>query len=132
VPNANVYLGPLSVGAHPLDWGGENRPAAFRPYSDPDCVFFPPSSPAAFCELLDKIRSGEVRARQIDWGCWAAKMSKTKIIDFIDEVYASSSYLTKQTAGDFDVVWCRRLEELLAFVRTLPDDDFAVIAIQDG
>ncbi len=115
-----------------MDWGGEKRPAAFRPYSDPNYVFFPPSSPTAFFELLNRIRSGEVQARQIDWGCWAAKMSKKNIIDFIDEVYTSSPYLREQPATNSDLVWRNRLQELVAFVRGLPDDQFAVIAIENG
>lgn len=131
MPLANVYLGTLSAHPNPLDWGAENRPAALRPYSDSEYVFFPPSSPAAFCELLDRIRSGEVYARQIEWGCWAAKMSKKKIIDFINDVYAESPYPAQATA-DFELIWRRRLEELLSFVHALPDNDFAVIAIQDS
>jgi hypothetical protein len=132
VPYADVYIGPLSTGGHPLDWGGEKRPAAFRPYSDPNYVFFPPSSPAAFFELLDRIRSEEVQARRIDWGCWAAKMSKKKIIDFIEDVYADSPHLREPPATNSDLVWCQRLQELIAFVRRLPDDEFAVIAIENG
>jgi hypothetical protein len=123
-------MGPLSVGRHPLDWGGENRPAAFRPYSDPNAVFFPPSPRAAFLELLDRIYSGEVQARRIDWGCWAAKMSKRKIIAFIDELYVSNPYQS-EAANDLDAVRRKRIEELLAFVQSLPDHDFAIIAVQD-
>jgi hypothetical protein len=131
MPYANVYIGPLSTGGHPLDWGGEKRPAAFRPYSDSNYVFFPPNSPAAFFELLNRIRAGEVQGRQIDWGCWAAKMSKKEIIDFIDNVYASSPYLHEPRAN-LDLLWCQRLQELIAFVRALPDDQFALIAIEAG
>jgi hypothetical protein len=131
VPFANVYMGPLSVGPHPLDWGGENRPAAFRPYSDPNAVFFPPSVPDAFCELLDRIYSGEVQARRVDWNCWAAKMPKRKIIAFINEIYISNPYLP-QTRAETDSARRKRVDELLAFVQSLPDDEFAIIAVQDG
>jgi hypothetical protein len=95
-------------------------------------VFFPPSNPAAFFALLGKIRSGEVEGRQIDWGCWAAKMSREKIIGFVDEVYAGSPYLREQPATDSDLVWRKRLQELTAFVHGLPDEEFAVIAIEAG
>jgi hypothetical protein len=101
-------------------------------YSDPNYIFFPPSSPAAFFELLDRIRSEEVQARQIDWGCWAAKMSKKKIIEFIEDVYAGGPYLREEPATKSDPDWCQRLQELIAFVRNLPDDQFAVIAIENG
>jgi hypothetical protein len=128
VPFANVYMGPLSVGRHPLDWGGENRPAAFRPYSDPNAVFFPPSAPDAFCELLDRIYSGESRpAGSI--GTAAAKMPKSKIIAFINEIYISNAYLP-QTPAEKDAARRKRVEELLAFVQSLPDAEFAIIAVQ--
>jgi hypothetical protein len=81
---------------------------------------------------LDRIRSEEVQARQIDWGCWAAKMSKKKIIGFIEDVYADSPHLREPPAINSDLVWCQRLQELIAFVRGLPDDEFAVIAIENG
>jgi hypothetical protein len=130
MPFANVYMGQLSVGRHPLDWGGENRPAAFRPYSDPDAVFFPPSVPDAFCELLDRIYSGEVQARRVDWNCWAAKMPKRKIIAFINEIYISNPY-TPLTPAEKDAARRKRIEELLAFVQSLPDAEFAIIAVQE-
>jgi hypothetical protein len=81
---------------------------------------------------LGKIRSGDVEARQIDWGCWAAKMSKTQIIEFIAEVYARSPYLPEQPAAESDRFWRQRFQELIAFVRDLPDGQFAVIAIESG
>jgi hypothetical protein len=130
MPYADVYIGPLSTGGHPLDWGGKKRPAAFRPYSDTNSVFFPPSAPAAFAELLDRVFSGEVQARRVDWDCWAAKMSKRKIIAFINEIYVSNPYLP-QAAAEKDAARRRRIEELLAFVQSLPDADFAVIAVQE-
>jgi hypothetical protein len=131
VPFANVYIGPLSAGRHPLDWGGADRPAAFRPYADANYVFFPPGAPEAFCELLDKIHSGEVQARRIDWNCWAAKMSKRKIIEFIDDVYTSDLDVLGSTANS-ESLRRQRVLELLAFVRNLPDDDFAIIAVRDA
>jgi hypothetical protein len=129
MPYANVYIGPLSTGGHPLDWGGEKRPAAFHPYSDPNSVFFPPSAPAPFAELLDRVFSGEVQARRVDWDCWAAKMSKRKIIAFINDIYISPSEL--QAPTDMDATRRKRIEELRAFVQRLPETDFAIIAVQE-
>jgi hypothetical protein len=59
-------------------------------------------------------------------------MSKKKIIDFIEDVYASSPYLREQPVTNSDLIWRERLQELIAFVRNLPDDQFAVIAIENG
>jgi hypothetical protein len=104
--------------------------AAFHPYSDPNSVFFPPSAPAAFAELLDRVFSGEVQARRVDWNCWAAKMPKRKIIAFIDEIYISNPY-SPQTPPEKGAARRKRIEELLAFVQSLPEADFAIIAVQE-
>jgi hypothetical protein len=123
MPYTDVYLGSLAAGADPLDWGGDNRPVAFRPYKDTNYVFFPPARPApAFFSLLGKIKSGQFPSRQLDWGCWAAKVSKQDIVDFIDEVYSG-----KPASND---EWRLRLDELIAFVNALPDEDFAMVAIE--
>ena len=36
--------------------------------------------------LIDKIKSGELPSKQIDWGAWAANLPKQQIADFLDAV----------------------------------------------
>lgn len=40
--------------------------------------------------LIDKIKSGELPGKQIDWGAWAADVSKQQIFDFLDTVYPAT------------------------------------------
>src|ERR1700742_4577697 len=129
MPYTDVYLGPLSTGADPLDWGGEKRPVAFRPYPSSTYVFFPPANPPAFFNLFGKIKSGQVQSRQIDWGCWATKMSKQDILDFIAEVYSNVRYPQETPANPADD-WKLRLDDLVAFVNALQDGHFAMVAIE--
>jgi hypothetical protein len=37
--------------------------------------------------LIDKIESGELPGKQVDWGAWAANLSKQQILDFFNAVY---------------------------------------------
>ena len=37
--------------------------------------------------LIDKIESGELPGKQVDWGAWAANLSKQQILNFFNAVY---------------------------------------------
>jgi hypothetical protein len=48
-------------------------------------TLFPPSS-RSFSLLVSKIRDGKYQGKQVDWGAFAANVSKGDILTFIDEV----------------------------------------------
>jgi hypothetical protein len=106
----DVYIGRLSDGPDPLDWGGEfrigNAPGRISP-------FFPPTG--SFWSLKKKIEKGDLPGKQVDWGAWAANVSKTDILDFIAQHYGGRPV-------DTDVA------ELIAFVEALPDVRDALVA----
>lgn len=37
--------------------------------------------------LINKIGAGEYEGRQVDWGCWVARVTRAQIVDFIHEYY---------------------------------------------
>jgi len=92
----DVYVGEPSGGDDPLDWGGDpsvgNTPNAISP-------LFPPSGAygGAFWVLIDKIRRGEFTGKKVDWGAWAAQVSKQQIRDFIEEPYRGNDWYTDPT-----------------------------------
>ena len=48
--------------------------------------FFPARSGLAFRTLIHKTESGELAGKQVDWGAWAANVTKQQILDFVDAV----------------------------------------------
>ena len=82
----DVYIGRLSKGADPLDWGGDPR-IGNTPGILAGTRFPPDLRPGgSFALLVGKIRDGKLPGKQIDWGAWAANVAKNDIIAFIDEV----------------------------------------------
>jgi len=74
----DVYIGELSSGADPLDWGGDwngNVPDAKSP-------MFPPHGGGSlqeypFPQLIDRISSGRFQGKQVDWvGGWQKSRSR--------------------------------------------------------
>jgi hypothetical protein len=93
ITHRDVFIGELSSGADPLDWGGDwngNVPDAKSP-------MFPPHGGGSlqeypFSQLIDRISSGRFQGKQVDWGGWAAKVTKQEILDFIAEVYRGNEW----------------------------------------
>jgi hypothetical protein len=121
----DVFVGELSEGDDPLDWGGDvngNLPKVRGPY------FPPQGSGAPFSRLRRKIASGEFPGKQVDWGAWAAKVSKEQILDFIDEVYRGDNWYVDPTIMAHLFT---KMEELMAYVRSLPDGrSYALVACE--
>ena len=40
-----------------------------------------------FCDVKDRIKDGIYEGRQLDWGCWAAKVTKKDLLLLMDEYY---------------------------------------------
>ena len=121
----DVYVGAPSDGDDPLDWGGDpsvgNSPTAISP-----C--FPPSGGhgEAFWLLKGKIDRGEFSGKQVDWGAWAALVSKQQIREFIEETYRGQSWYTNSSPMPH---LYKRKQELAAIVQALPEDgQFVLVA----
>jgi hypothetical protein len=67
--------------------------------------------------LIGKIESGELAGKQIDWGAWAANVSKQQIADFLDTAHPTDSANSDRMLG-----------ELREFIRALPDGRYALVA----
>lgn len=83
----NVYVGELAEGDDPLDWGGTwngNTPKKRGPSFPPAHV---PYLREPFLQLKQRIADGVFSGKQVDWGAWAAKVSKAQILAFIAEIY---------------------------------------------
>jgi hypothetical protein len=109
----DVYIGELSTGADPLDWGGDwngNAPVRKSP-------FFPPSAP--FYKLKEMISSGKFPGKQVDWGGWAARVSKQDILDFVAEAYRGNTYYTDPNAMPH---LYQDMQTLMSYIHALPDD----------
>jgi hypothetical protein len=129
----DVYIGRLSNGDDPLDWGRD--PRVGNTPSVIDGTWFPPTSRGtrgisfgAFFQLIEKIEGGHLPGKQIDWGAWAAIVSKADIIAFINEAYQGD-----RTYSDPNYMphLYPKLQELLGVVRELPDGErFAPVACE--
>ena len=79
---------------------------------------FPPTSEneGPFRRLIRKIERQERAGKQVDWGAWAANVSKQEIMDFIEECYSEAELGS-------DVF--NHLIKLKAAVAAFPDERFA-------
>ncbi len=91
--------------------------------------FFPNGS-AAWTKLKRDIEEGKISGRKVDWGAWAAKMTKAEIQAFIAEVHPPK--------------WCRQYRknqkmwgapdeygELVAFVDALESDKVYILVASE-
>ena len=72
--------------------------------------------------LMNKIKSGELPGKQVDWGAWAANVTKQQILDFVDAVY--EPHPGSMVSAGLEPA----LDELRDFTRTLPDRRYALVA----
>jgi len=76
--------------------------------------------------LIDKIKRGEYSGKQVDWGAWAARVSKQQILDFIEETYRGNDWYTDPMIMPHLYA---QMQKLLSSIEVLPDDrDFALVA----
>lgn len=120
----DVWVGELAEGKDPLDWGGEwrigNTPAKSL------CSSFPPSSSGRlepFSTVVDLIKTGVFAGKQVDWGAWAAVVSKQDILALLDDLYGTDpSYSCLEHL-------CEQLAGVRVAMQALPSDGrFALIA----
>jgi hypothetical protein len=79
---------------------------------------FFPDGHQAFSLLKRKIEESEFTGEQIDWGRWAAAVTKQQIILFMGEFYGEDRKLRVGLADHQN----QELQELEKFVDALPDD----------
>ena len=72
--------------------------------------------------LIAKIESGELPGKQVDWGAWAANLSKQQILEFFDAVYV-------RDPGGTSFCWLTTLvDDMREFIRALPEGHYALVA----
>ena len=97
------------------DWSG-NAPKRQSP-------FFPPKAP--FRILVNKIESGELKGKQLDWGAWATKVNKRYITEFLEENYNETWYGINQSYPHL----LEQMAELKNFIKGLDDTkDYILVA----
>lgn len=103
-------------------YGRYNAPRGLSP------TFPPAPGPGygAFTKLKNKIKEGEYRGDQTDWGTWVAVVTRTKIMDFIKECYPGDWYenhkqLMRYMTDEYD--------KIVEIVEGLdPDKKYALVA----
>ena len=70
--------------------------------------------------LIAKIESGELPGKQVDWGAWAANLSKQQILEFFDAVYVRGG---TSFSGLTTLV-----HDMREFIRALPEGHYALVA----
>ena len=121
----DVYVGELADGPDPLDWGGDwsgNTPKKGGP-------FFPPTgSGKAFWLIKEAVEQKQLPGKEIDWGAWAAIVSKDYILKFIDDLYRGDGWYEEPT--EMPHLYAQ-LENVREYVRSLPDDrQYALVACE--
>lgn len=107
----DVYIGYFEKGFdHIGDPYEGNSPFRISP-------FFPGFSSHYF-KLKERIADGAYDGRKVDWGAWAARVTKKQIIEFIDEEYGESPF-----TGAYDGHLRKEYEALISFVKELSTDD---------
>ena len=129
ITHRDVYIGELSTGSDPLDWGGDwngNVPDAKSPMFPPHGIGSLSEDP--FSQLIDRISSGKFQGKQVDWGGWAAKVTKEEILDFIAEVYQGDEwYIDPEVMPHL----YQNMQTLMDNVRSLPEGGaFALVATE--
>jgi hypothetical protein len=79
--------------------------------------------------LVCKIASGEFGGKQVDWGCWVARMTKAQIVDFINRYYllAECGRRYGQPGASFELEY----GELLSYVNRLESGkEYGLVALE--
>lgn len=121
----DVYVAELADGSDPLDWPGSTW-SGNSAKGITEC--FPPASGYGqpFFRLRENIERGEYKGKQIDWGAWAAILTKQQILTFIDDNYRGNEWYTNPTKAP-DLY--EKLQAIVECVRSLPDGkSYALIA----
>jgi hypothetical protein len=125
----DVYIGELASGSDPLDWDGDwngNVPKVISPWFPPTGGISFPKHP--FAQLIDRISTGKFQGKQVDWGGWAAKVTKQEILDFITEVYGGDNCYTDPTVMPH---LYEQMQTLTEYVNSLPEGGtFALVATE--
>jgi hypothetical protein len=126
MPYCYVYIGDLEDSQFKWDltseeFGNGNVPAAIS-------RVFPPIRGqfyGALGILMNKIDSGELSGKLVDWGCWVAVVTPAEITSFMNELYSKEWHESHaEGLNNFNA----RLEEVLSVVNKLdPTKKYALV-----
>ena len=81
----------------------------------------------AFFAICKGVESGRFRGVQVDWGSWAAHMTRTEIKQFMVKIYGPPGAYEARHAGVMEHL-ADKMRALRSFVSSLPaDGKFAVV-----
>src|SRR5215472_1903574 len=121
--NRWVFVGELSDGPDPLDWGGDPNRGNLPKKKGPD---FPSTAPLEpWGRVVDMIERGETPGKRVDWGAWAGRASKSQLLKLIEETYG------KDGPRNPTPYQYKQYQDLLAYVNALRDDEeYALVACE--
>ena len=89
--------------------------------------FLPEGRQAFFC-LRDGIKSGTYRGRQVDWGSYAASMTRQEVEAFLKETHGAPGIYEKNCGLTH---LADRMRELRAFVANLPESTELKVVVEE-
>ncbi len=118
----DVFIGAVDVPG--FSWGespADNDYSAVVPRFISHAI---PDSYEAFFELKDRINKGHYTSKAIDWGTWAARVSKAQIVEFMQSMYGKD--VMEENSEHTDSA---RMTELIVLVKNLDDrQTYALVA----
>ena len=119
-----VFVGELSDGPDPLDWGGDPSLGNLPKGWSPDFPSVAPLEP--WGRVVTMIEGGETPGKRVDWGAWAGRASKAQLLNLIEETYGKGESL------GLPPYRYELFQDLLAYVSALSDDkEYALVACED-
>ena len=126
----DVFIGEIDVPG--FSWeksDADGEYGAVEPRSVSDSF---PESYDDFSELRDRMEDGRYVTKPIDWGTWAAKVSKQEIIEFLKDQYGDdimeeeSAYIKSRSEYK---VYVEKTKGLIALVTQFDDNKtYALVA----
>jgi hypothetical protein len=86
----------------------------------------------AWSVVIERIRAGAYHGMQVDYAAWAAKVSLREIHELVNELYPSTpSDESSLVLDELDHLE-RELASFRLFIETLPEGEYALVAVESG
>lgn len=126
MPYIDVFIGSLDDPRFVWDYIPTNNNESNHPHKiGPE---FPDRE--GFGKLIDKIKNKEFYGKQVDWGAWAAIVTKKQIEGFVEDCYGGNNpYADPKSKPVLD--FYEKIQELKKFVSALdPNKKYYLTAME--